>query len=38
MISDTQLEVGPGVAGAAPQLFDLSWRRVQALVGARLMW
>ena len=44
MISDTQLEVGggaPAAAGApaAPsQLFDLSWRRVQALVGARLLW
>jgi hypothetical protein len=38
MISDTQLEVGPGIGGAPPQLFDLSWRRVQALVGARLFW
>ncbi len=38
MISDTKLEVGPGVGGAQPQLFDLSWRRVQALVGARLLW
>jgi hypothetical protein len=38
MISDTQLEVGPGAAGAQPQLFDLSWRRVQALLGARLFW
>jgi hypothetical protein len=41
MISDTQLEVGPAPAGAPPgstQLFDLSYRRVQALLGARLFW
>lgn len=41
MISDTQLEAGPPAAGAAPgstQLWDLSWRRVQALLGARLLW
>lgn len=44
MISDTQLEAGPG-APAAPgapagptQLYDLSWERVQALLGARLFW
>ena len=38
MISDTKLEAGAGVAGGPTQLFDLSWRRVQALVGARLFW
>lgn len=41
MVSDTQLEVGPPAAGApagSTQLYDLSWRRFQALLGARLFW
>lgn len=36
MISDTQLEAAPAATpGAATQLFDLNWRRVQAFIGAR---
>lgn len=36
MISDTQLEAGAAAGpGAATQLFDLNWRRVQAFLGAR---
>lgn len=45
MISDVQLQTGPGAPapgpGGAPgaaQLYDLSWRRVQLLLGARLFW
>jgi hypothetical protein len=34
-VSDTQLEAAPGPPGAPTQLFDLNWRRVQALIGAR---
>ncbi len=40
-ISDTQLEVSPAAAGAAPGstgLFDLNWRRFQAFLGARLFF
>jgi hypothetical protein len=35
MLSDTQLATGTTAGGAAPALFDLSWRRVQAFLGAR---
>lgn len=34
-ISNTSIEAGPGVGGGATQLFDLNWRRFQALLGAR---